>query len=364
MRRQGHEPIIAHVGSGCIGARQPVRSPAPLPEHRRAPRQPSPSPSSPAQTPAPRPRTPRHRVTSHVSRPGGGARLRLGRSLRADGRRCARTWSASQPGTRPPRTVDGFSRQRSQSARATARPAASTVTPGRTTSTATARSTLVGEEGDDIDARPSAGTDEPVTLTVSLVAGPGLPSRADPARSDSCAPRPVANAEVHRLRRRRQRGRRGRSRMTTAGPDSSLTPVRTTSSSDAVEGLMGKAGGAGVLGCRRRPWSACCSATTRASARPTQCLGAVRRGTRNLGSRWRPTRRPARTASSATPRSPATRELGMTRQAALPDARDRRAVLPAADLHRLPDVLQRARAARTSSSARRPARWRPRSSRT
>ncbi len=55
--------------------------------------------------------------------------------------------------------------------------------------------TLAAEEGDDVEFSPPVGTDAPVALTVTLVAGPICPVEQMPPARD-CAPRPVANAEV------------------------------------------------------------------------------------------------------------------------------------------------------------------------
>jgi hypothetical protein len=61
--------------------------------------------------------------------------------------------------------------------------------------TAEGEITLVGEEGEDIDLPPVAGGDAPATISLTLVAGPTCPVEQVPA-DPSCAPRPVAGAEV------------------------------------------------------------------------------------------------------------------------------------------------------------------------
>jgi hypothetical protein len=55
--------------------------------------------------------------------------------------------------------------------------------------------TLVGDEGDDIGLPPASGTPDPLTLRVSLTAGPVCPVERNPP-DPACAPRPVVNVEI------------------------------------------------------------------------------------------------------------------------------------------------------------------------
>lgn len=55
--------------------------------------------------------------------------------------------------------------------------------------------TLVSDEGDDIGIPPATGTADPVTLNISLFAGPTCPVEQVPP-DPNCAARPVVNAEV------------------------------------------------------------------------------------------------------------------------------------------------------------------------
>ncbi|MEA2676520.1 MAG: hypothetical protein QOJ81_661 [Chloroflexota bacterium] len=56
--------------------------------------------------------------------------------------------------------------------------------------------TLVGDEGDDIGLPSGEGTADPVSLRVSLTAGPICPVEHNPP-DPACAPRPVVNVEIY-----------------------------------------------------------------------------------------------------------------------------------------------------------------------
>ena len=55
--------------------------------------------------------------------------------------------------------------------------------------------TLMSDEGDDIGLPPATGTADPLTLRVSLTAGPVCPVERNPP-DPACAPRPVVNIEI------------------------------------------------------------------------------------------------------------------------------------------------------------------------
>ena len=218
---------------------------------------------------------------------------------------------------------------------------------------------LVSEEGDEVEMPalpgPTAGHDRRLAWS--------------PARSArSSRPRPGLRATIGgqcRGRGLRPAGARGRRGVSDADGGSVRAALRRLLRRAApVEGLMGtpEAQAFSALGGDQ---VGCSSATTQASAD----LIVGRPGSRpELAAHAEHGNRSGRGRESVTPEK--RRRRGARRRAtwacgdaALPDPRDRRAVLPAAHLHRVPDLLLRADR-RTSSSAPRPARSRPRSSRT
>ena len=219
---------------------------------------------------------------------------------------------------------------------------------------------LVSEQGDD-----GRGLRSPTARAVRRRRSPSASSRARSAPSSRDPPDPDLRAAARAerggraARPERQRGRDATATRTGQVDLHAARPARTTSEPAAV---------ARPDAASREPtaFSVAWRLSRRLRARVRHGHSVTGAERLNLGrmaveSVLR-TRRPRHAFGDAA--QPGHARAGHEGDAALPDARDRRGLLPAADLHGVPDVLQRAASRRTSSSAPRPARSRPTSSRT